>query len=144
MKKKAIITLLIILVLLSTIYFLLCLKEKKNVENTLNGFYKDFINKEYANLYKYFDIKFRTDLNLNEKHGYIVQPLIDDRHWYGDIKGIQYKPILWLGKNKRYVFVEVEYGYESAMTETDKIRLEKLNNEWVITKYNSGSPVNLP
>ncbi|MEF2248022.1 MULTISPECIES: hypothetical protein [unclassified Paenibacillus] len=144
MKKKIIITLFIILILLSFIYFLLCLQEKKNVKTTLNGFYEDFIDEEYADLYKYFDIKYRNDLDFTEKQGSIATFLINYRHWYGDIKGIQYKPILWLGKNKRYVFVEVEYGHDSTTTETDRIILEKINKEWVITQYISGSPIKLP
>jgi len=144
MMKKIIIRSLIILFILSTVYILLCLNEKKSVETTLNSFYEDFIDEDLANLYKYFGIKHNNDLDIIDKQGNIAQLLINDRHFYGNIKGTQSKPILWIGKNKRYAFVEVEYGYDVTETKTDRIILEKINNEWLITKYISGSPINLP
>lgn len=142
MKKKVTISIILIIVLLSSTYFLLSLKEKKDVEAALDGFYADFIDRKYENLYKHFAFKF-SDYELVDIQGNIAQSLINDRNFYGDVKSIRYKHILWTGQNKRFVFVEVQ-RYDGGDTSTDKIKLQKMNNEWVIDTYINGKPIRLP
>ncbi|OBR65202.1 hypothetical protein A7K91_00555 [Paenibacillus oryzae] len=142
MKKKVTISILLIIVILSSTYFLLSLKDKKDVEAALDGFYTDFIDRKYEDLYKHFAFKF-SDYELVDIQGTIAQSLINDRNFYGDVKRIRYKYIFWTGPNKRFVFVEVQ-RHDGGNTSTDKIKLQKMNNEWVIDSYINGDPIKLP
>lgn len=143
MRKKAMIAVTVFILTTST-YVILCQLEKQKVEATLNGFYHDFIHEDYGYTHQYFSYKY--DLpgeDEDDLFGSMAQYLIQYRHWYGEINGIQIHPVLWLGKNKRLAFVTVHYANHSR-SKTERVTLGKVNEEWLISRYVSKAPVNLP
>ncbi|WP_159880979.1 hypothetical protein [Paenibacillus puerhi] len=143
MKRR---TLILAMACLSLVYYILCIHEKAAVERTIHGFYDGFIRKDFTESYTYFDMKFRSDISEDLKMSLIAQQLINDRHWYGDIQGFHIWPMLWGGRGTKVVYVKVTYLHSLEKGDkTDKLTIQKIHGEWVITQYASGSPwPNLP
>ncbi|WP_281886530.1 hypothetical protein [Paenibacillus sp. YYML68] len=141
MRKRSVIITSICLILL--LFYIGSVQDRSKVENTISGFYQGMIKNDYSESHKYFNIKHNPELSLEGKQSIIAQSLIEDRHWYGEINGTSIKWILWAGFSRKLILVNVRYTHDNIQIKegTDKILIENLNDEWVITNYKSGAPI---
>ncbi|UKS28426.1 hypothetical protein LOZ80_05680 [Paenibacillus sp. HWE-109] len=144
--RKLIYTLLILLIAVIIITaFWSKSSDSKLIAPTLNSFYKDFVEKDYINMYKYTDFSAHTkDPNLtNEGKASLAEGLLNnDRHWYGNIQSYSIDSISWRGINKRSATVAITTLDVNGDEQTlyDEIIIKRKGSNWFITEYNSGSP----
>lgn len=145
MKKYILISFVIIVLLWG--YSWKMNRDKEEFTPLVNQFYSDFINEDYQTMYTYFQLNPDFEkLPSETKMGMIAQSLINDRHWYGNIKDYKQLKSGWRGFGVRKVTIQlfVDDEKNKVIQYRDNLILVKKNGNWKIKEYRSGSPWHLP
>ncbi|REK77022.1 hypothetical protein [Paenibacillus paeoniae] len=129
-------------VVLIGIYTFFCMSGTRGINLTLNSFYDGFAKNKLETSYLHFTIKNDDAYDETTKMGSIAQSIINDRHWYGEIDRHKKMGQLWIGPNKKLVFIKVESNNTVGkwFKGIDRLTMVKADNEWLIKQYRSGSP----